>query len=56
LSGAQPGDFSHLPHAPGLRLHFFLFFYWGLIPLIVVIQSNLRVYTDFKLFTYLLGN
>jgi hypothetical protein len=21
LSGAQPGDFPHLSHAPGLRLH-----------------------------------
>jgi hypothetical protein len=29
LSGAQPGDFPHVPHAPGLRLYCSSF-YWEL--------------------------
>lgn len=36
LSGAQPGDLPHLPHAPGLRLYCPSFI-WDLISLIVVI-------------------
>jgi hypothetical protein len=38
LSGAQPGDFPHLPHAPGLRM------LCSSLDWDVVIQSNLRVY------------
>jgi hypothetical protein len=42
LSGTQPGDLPHLPHAPGSRLQC-CSLYWGLISLIIVILSNLYV-------------